>query len=141
MLLPFSYNGETPTPWQWQAASANTYKVGDALRCSTGGIGVLGKCTGSNKPDYICMADVTVSTAGELIPVIPVSENVIYQTKLAVSSSSIMVGTAYTIHTDGASITSTSTGGVARVVSYNGKTANSLVCITFVAPPASTSST
>ena len=92
------------------------YKVGDALYFSSN---KLAKATGTNKPEFFCVGDVSIPSGGAgTIPVVAVDPNTVYET--TVNSGTVALGTKYTIHTDAAQITSTSTSGVAEVVGIDG---------------------
>ena len=135
MFIPYSYGGETLTPHQYLPADDGTYTVGDAL-VLTGGH--LQKASGAVKPSHIAMANKTIATDGEMLPVVAVKDGVIYESRLSVASASIARGTAYTIASDGACVTATAQG-VFSVIDYDGKAAGDTVRGVFVdAPPAGT---
>ena len=92
-------------------------KAGDALVLSSG---TAALAAGTNTPVYISMASSAASDAARQIPVIRVDKATVYQTKLSEASSSIAVGAKYTLAETGDSITATTTGGVAEVVSFDG---------------------
>lgn len=55
----------------------------------------------------------------------------IYQVTLIASNASLAVGNKYTIGADSASITTTTTDGVAKVVAFDGTAAGDKVYVTF----------
>ena len=100
--------------------------------------GHLQKASGAVKPSHIAMANKTIATDGEMLPVIAVKDGVIYESRLSVASASIARGTAYTIASDSACVTATAQG-VFSVIDYDGKAAGDTVRGVFVdAPPAGT---
>ena len=90
--------------------------------------GKLGKATGTTKPDYISMlqADATL-TAGDIIPVVRVTEDIIWETTLQAAGTSLNVGDKVTIHTDAMQVTATTASGVAEIVYMDGTAAGSMV--------------
>ena len=93
-------------------------KVGDALIFSSGAAALA---TGTSAPVYISAAASAASDTARQIPVIRVDKATVYQTKLSEASAAIAAGTKYTRATTGDSISATATGGVAEVVSFDGK--------------------
>ena len=127
MFLPYSYDHTKPDAFEYLPAAAGSVEVGMALAFSGG---KLQKVSGTTKPEYLCMADLTAE-AGETIPVIRVSDDTIYETELSADSASIALGTKYTIDATGTMITATSASGVAEVVAFDGKTAGAKVRVRF----------
>ena len=104
-----------PTTIQMPAKADESYVVGEALKVSDGAVT---KCTGTTKPEYIA-AEKKTAKAGDTLSVMLVEDNQEYVTT-ASSSGTFVVGTAYTIHTDGLQITTTTSSGVAKVVDVDG---------------------
>ena len=116
-------------PWEQQPASAGlALKVGTAVKLDGG---KLAKCAGADKPGFICMADVTAASDGQMVPVERVREETIYETELSVASADIARGEKYTIDATGEKLTAT-TGGSAEVVSFDGTEAGDKVRVRFV---------
>ena len=127
-FIPWKYPGGEPTPWEYMTVGDGTYEVGDALTCTSG---VLELASGTTAPSYICMFDgkLTSNTSGK--PVIRVDKDVIYQTELSTASSSLTIGTKYTIAATSDSITATDTSGIAEVVAFDGKAKGDTVYVRF----------
>nr|MBQ8244290.1 hypothetical protein [Oscillospiraceae bacterium] len=126
-FIPFSYRDGQPEPWEYlEAGALGTVAVGTALTVSAG---VLAKATGEARPSYICMYGGMVE-AGDVIPVIRVHEETVFETELSVASASAAVGAKYTIDTTGTMITAT-TGGPAELVSFDGTAAGDTVRVRF----------
>lgn len=110
---------------EYLPASAITPKVGMAL---TQTAGQLALPTGSTAPTYISMCEKDGEcTAGDIIPVIRVSKDMILETTFAAAATSIELGDKVALHTDGLQVTATTANGVAEVVYMDG-TANGSMC-------------
>lgn len=125
-------NSNMPAIKMMPTTASTAYAVGDALALASG---ALVKATGTTKPEFICAAKYTAPATGmEDIAVYPVYETQEWETELAVapeSSAALAVGDKVTIHTDGAQVTATKTGGVAKIVSISGQTVGSAVVVKF----------
>ena len=108
-----------------------TVKTGDALVLSSGHL-VL--ATGTVRPQYLSMKSTTVPTDGTKIPVIRITESMELECPLSAASASIAIGTKYTISATADSITATSDGGTASVISFDGKNQGDLVRVRFLEP-------
>ncbi len=110
-------------------ASAITPKVGMALTQSGG---QLALASGTTAPTYISMCEKdSACTAGDIIPVIRVGKDMIFETTFAAAATSIKPGDKVTLHTDGLQITATTTGGVAEVVYMDGTASGSMCRVRF----------
>lgn len=99
---------------EYLPAAAITPKIGVALKQSSGQLAV---CSGTTKPDYICVTERAAAVAaGTLIPVIRVNEDTVFETEFSASASEIKLGNKVTIASDGARVTATTASGVAEVV-------------------------
>ena len=78
--------------------------------------GLLAACTGTTKPEYICMCEGPQLTSGDVIPVMRILPDRIYETAWSTSGSGINVGQKVTIAADSLRITATTSSGVAEVV-------------------------
>lgn len=116
-------------PWEYLPCSAITPKVGMALTQSGGNLALA---SGTTAPTYISMTErETACTAGELIPVVRVQKDTVYETALAASGASLKVGDRVTLHTDGMQVTATTTGGVAEIVEILGTAVGEKVRVRF----------
>lgn len=103
-FIPYSYADGQPVPWEYKTAGAlGAVKPGQALNLSSG---KLAKCTGDNRPEYIGMYKGTVAS-GDVIPVIKVDEETIFETQNSVANTSAAPGSKLTIDTTGTMITAT----------------------------------
>ena len=101
--------------WEYLPASAITPKVGLALHMNSGALVVA---TGTTKPTYICMCEKeTPVNSGELISVVRVTDNTIFETTSSVAMTSVKSGNKVTLSTDGLEVTATTTDGVAEIIS------------------------
>jgi len=117
----------TPIIKQLTPAAA-TYAVGEVAAVAPA-TGYLTKVSGTNAPEYVVVEKGTKTTA-DTISVQPIYKDQEYLTTLAVNGT-LVPGTKVTIHTDSASVTSTTTSGVATVVKAMGTTSGSAVIVKF----------
>ena len=99
-------------PIEYLPCSAIQPEVGMALTLTSG---KLAKATGTTKPAYIS------------IPVVRVTEDIIFETTLQAAGTSLNVGDKVTIHTDAMQVTATTASGVAEIVYMDGTAAGSMV--------------
>lgn len=98
--------------------ASTTYKVGDALVLSNGG---LVKATGSVKPEYIAAANYVAPAANmEDLPVYLITPGMEFKTTFAAAATAVKEGAKVTIHTDGAQVTATTESGVAQILKKHG---------------------
>ncbi len=115
--------------FEYLPASAFTPKVGMALMMTNGKLAVAGA---ANKPVYISMTERdAVCTAGELIPVIRVQPDIIFETTFSAAASSVKPGNKVTMTADGMQVTATTEGGVAEIVEMHGIAAGDKVRVRF----------
>ena len=99
---------------EYLPAGAITPKVGMALYMNGGNLAVA---AGTNKPQYISMCEREAAlTAGEVIPVIRVYDDIIYETTLSAAGTNLKLGDKVTITAGGEQVTATTTDGVAEIV-------------------------
>lgn len=122
-------------PWEYfpvgaiASTASVTTNVGMALTQTNGN---LVTASGTTKPTYICMREQdTPMTADDLIPVVRVQPDVIFETELSAAGTSLKVGQKVTIATDGLSVTATTTDGVAEIVEILGTAIGDKVRVRF----------
>ena len=114
---------------EYLPCSAIKPTIGMALVQSSGN---LAKATGTTAPTYISMCEKdSACTAGDIIPVIRVNKDMIFETTFSASASSIKLGDKVTIHTDAEQVTATTTSGVAEVVYMDGTAMGSMCRVRF----------
>lgn len=129
MFIPAKYFDGEPDPWEkLPATEAKTLHVGTALTLNGGKLDIA---SGTTAPAYICMEEVATSVDGQLVHVIRVTPDTLYETELSEASESIVIGTKYTLDANGEKITATETSGVAEVVSFTGTAAGDRVRVHF----------
>jgi hypothetical protein len=108
-------------------ASGITPKIGMALAFNDG---ALKTATGTVKPTYIsaCDRDVAVKV-GELIPVIRVRDDMLFETTSSVAMTTVKPGDKVTISADGLQVTATTADGIAEVVSIEDTAAGGTVFV------------
>jgi len=99
-----------------------TYTIGEALVLSSG---ALTKCGATAKPQYIAMS-ATADSNGKLA-VIPVLVTTHFETTSTATIAATLIGSAVTLHTDGLTVTATTTDGVFTIDETDGATTNSTV--------------
>lgn len=107
-------------------ASTGTFTVGEVAVLSGG---YITKASGSTKPTYVVVESGTKTTA-DTIAVQPIYPDQEYVTTLS-TAGSVTIGTKYTIATDSAQVTTTSTNGVAKVLEATGTASGSTVVVKF----------
>ena len=116
-------NGRTNVgePEKKTVTASETYSYGEALKISSG---ALTKCAATDSPLYISAEDyIAPATGARKISVFPVSSDMIFETKVTASPSSLKLGDKVTLGTDAMSVTATTTSGVATIVDFLGATA------------------
>jgi len=117
-------------PIEYLPCSAITPKIGMALTQSSGKLAIA---TGTTKPTYICMTErASAVSAGDIIPVIRVDHDIVFETEFSASASSIKLGDKVTLHaSDGMSVTATTSSGVAEIVYMDGTASGSMCRVRF----------
>jgi hypothetical protein len=118
MFVPHKNAAGNVIPWEVLPCSAITPKIGMALTQSSGKLAIA---TGTTAPTYISMVEKdSACAAGDLIPVIRVDHDTIYETTNSASFASINKGDKVTLHaSNGLQVTATTTNGVAEVVDFD----------------------
>lgn len=123
-------DGHVPA-WEYLPAGAITPKVGMALTQTSGNLAVAGATV---KPTYISMVEKdTACTAGDLIPVIRVTPDIVFATTNTAAITAATVGSKVTTSA-GLQVTNTTSSGVAEVIAVDDKAkagANGTVLVRF----------
>lgn len=129
MFYIHSVEGGYVPSFEYMPVSAITPKVGQALVMSSGNLVV---CSGTTKPTYISMCErAEACSAGDIIPVIRVTGDIIFETKNSAAFTSVKPGSKVTVSADGLEVTATSTDGVAEVISFSDTAVGSAVRVRF----------
>lgn len=127
-LIHSTDDGRIP-PIEYLPAGAITPKVGLALTQTAGNLAVAG---GAVKPTYIAMTGKdSACAAGDIIPVIRVLPDMIFESTASVAMTSIKLGDRVTLSADGLQVTATTTGGVAEVIGLDDTAAGCVVRVRF----------
>lgn len=120
---------------EYLPASTITPKVGMALIQTSGKLAIA---TGSNQPTYISMCERTTACAdGEIIPVLRVLPDMIFETEFSAAATSIKLGDKVTLNdSNGMDVTATTASGVAEVVYMDGTASGSMCRVRFNRPAA-----
>lgn len=124
---PISNADGALAPYEYLPTSLTNLNLGTALAFSAG---KLTKASGTTKPEYICMHEGAVG-ADEIIPVIRVDHNTVYETSISASGTSLKLGDKVTLATGGNQVTATTTDGVAEIVYMAGTATGSTVRVRF----------
>ena len=131
-LLIHAYEDGAVRPWQYLPADDATYVAGQAcvMDATNGYLVPVSSGVGEDTDEgmhYVCMSNISVATAGDKIPVVASDDQMVWEIPLQAANSSIKVGAAYTLHTDGLKLTNTTTKGCFTVLGYDGTAAGDLV--------------
>lgn len=116
-------------PYEYLPCSAITPKIGLAL-VQTGGNLTL--CSATATPTYISMIEKNAAcAAGDIIPVVRVEKDVIWETEATAAMTAVTIGSKVTLSADGMGVTATTTSGVAEVVDMDGTAIGDKVYVRF----------
>ena len=129
-FIPYQNEDGRVPPWEYLPCSAITPKLGMALYQSSGNLAIA---TGTTKPTYISMVEEGAAvTAGDLIPVIRVQPDQVFECTNSASLSGVNIGAKVTLHaSNGCQVTGTTSSGVAEIVAKDGDAAGSRVLVKF----------
>ena len=126
-LVHSTDDGRVP-PTEYLPTGVITPKAGMTL-VQTGGL--LVSAVGSTAPGYVSVCDRDEPCeAEEVIPVIRVGADVIFETTFSADADAVKLGDKVTISADGLSVTAT-TGGPAEVVYIDGSEKGSMCRVRF----------
>ncbi len=129
-FIPYQNEDGRAAPWEYLPCSAITPKIGMALILSSGKLAIA---TGTTKPSYISMTEKSAAvSAGDIIPVIRVQPDQVFECTNSASLSGVNIGQKVTLHAaNGLQVTGTTTSGVAEIVAKDGDGAGSRVLVRF----------
>ncbi len=131
MFRPNKDQAQQHTAFVYLPGTANeAYAIGEALVLTDGG---LTKCGALATPEYICQKTAASATVAPTLPVEPVVPNREYETTIVGDATDVLLGNKVTLHTDGAQVTITETGGVFEITYKGGNSSGSVVCGRFPA--------
>lgn len=114
---------------EYLPCAAITPKVGMALYQNGGNLAIA---SGTTAPTYISMCEKdSACTAGDIIPVIRVNKDMVFETTFSAAATSVKIGSKVTINTDGMQATATTTDGIAEVVYMDGTASGSMCRVRF----------
>lgn len=115
---------EGAEPFKYLPITADeAYTKGEALVVTSGKVT---KCGATTVPQYICQKTIAAN-AEDLVPCVPVRETDEYEVYSTATIAATALGGKVTLHTDGLSVTATTTSGVFRLKKTDGETTNSKV--------------
>ncbi len=130
MFLNIKTDDGHVAPFEKLPCTAITPKNGMAMLLSSGKLAIA---TDTNKPEFICVEEhASAVSAGDLVTVVRVDHDTVYQTELSASGASLNIGDKVTLHaTSGMSVTATTTSGVAEIVGMDGTASGDTVYVRF----------
>ena len=111
--LKTSLSSTTPCTEYFYGTSGESFIYGEALTLSEG---KLTKCTGTTKPAFISLGDVSCKDSKTFVPVMRVFDFYIFTCPLTGDADGLNAGDAVTIDSDGCGVTSQTSGGIAEIV-------------------------
>lgn len=131
-LMIHAYEDGAVRPWAYLPAKAGTYKAGQAvvMDATNGYLTPVASGVGEDTDEgkhYVSMSDVVLGANGDILPVVASDDQMVWEIPLQAQNTSIKVGVAYTLYTDGMQLTNTTTKGCFTVLAYDGTAAGSLV--------------
>lgn len=112
-FIPKFYRDGAVDGWVYKPAAAATYNIGEALKISSGNVT---KASGTDEPLYICMADIVIGTAGDIVPCIPVDRSTEFEVKLSATVSGLAAGVNCSIATSGNSLAANAQGATGHIL-------------------------
>lgn len=138
MFQPAKSDTGAVLPWEYLPAAVDEYLAGQLLNLNASGQLAAIAADLTTKPAYLCMGDVEIGTAGDILPVTRIQDDVIYETTLAEAATGAVVGTKLQVESGGLQASKPATGGGAfEVVWMEGTAAGDVVRGRFVEPDAS----
>lgn len=135
-FLIHSVEGGYIPSWEYLPAGAITPVVGMSLHQNAGNLALA---SGTTNPTFISMTEREAAlTAGDIIPVVRISEDIIWETEWSAAATAVKQGQKVTIAADGLRVTATTTGGVAEVVDMDGTAIGDKVRVRLVGPDPTT---
>lgn len=129
-FIPQSNEDGRVNPWEYLPCGAITPQIGMALVQSSGNLAIA---TGTAKPTHISMVEKNAAvSAGDLIPVIRVQPDQVFEVTNSASLSGVNIGAKVTLHaSNGLQITGTTSSGVAELVYKEADAAGSRCLVRF----------
>ena len=135
MFQPYKSDTGAVLPWEYLAAEKATYQVGQLLNtdATTGQLEAIA-ADQLEAPGYMSMSEREIETAGDILPVTRISEDMIYETTLAEAVSGLAVGMKLQIESGGLGVSKPASGeGCFEVVDFEGAAIGDIVHGRFVA--------
>ena len=108
MFVPHMNDTGAVQPCEYYAAAAGTYKLGQLLKMEGGKLTAVTEASTKTVP-YLCMGNKTVAD-GEILPVVRVSRNEIYETQLTADAAEAKPGSMLQISAGGEGVDAGATG-------------------------------
>ena len=105
-------------PWEYIPAAAGEYKAGQLLEMAAGRAAAI-TADLDETPPYLCMSDMKIETAGELLPAVRVSKGYIYETALSEDVATAAVGGKLQVSAGG--LLASEGAGTFEIVELEGK--------------------
>lgn len=126
-FTPYSYDcGQMPPAEYFKLADAGDITIGQCMTVTEG------KAALSVTPDYICLREEAAAAADTLIPLMHISEGIVFEAPLAADAASLAPGSYADVAADGLSIAATTANKNIIIVSMDGNQAGDLCRCRFV---------
>lgn len=121
-------NTETEALYHIEATASATYKIGEALIISSGKAAID---SAGAFPQYLCRTAVTLGSAGGVIAVTPLRDDIVYETEVGTTISGGAIGAQVTIDSDGMTVEAVGSGqeAVFEIVDAEGFSAGDTVYV------------
>lgn len=120
-------------PIEYLPCSAIAPEVGMAMKLTSGN---LAKCGATDMPVYISVKTSGTVAAGDLIPVVRVQQDIIFETTSSAALTGVNIGDKVQLNANALQVTATKTTGVAEIVDMSGTAAGDRVFVRFNTPAA-----
>lgn len=98
-FVPYSYDDGQPLPFEYyKLAAAGSLKIGLCMALEEGAL------SAADEPQYICMREEEAAAAGTVVPVIRISDKVVFEAPLAGAAPALAAGAMADVSADGLSI-------------------------------------
>lgn len=125
MFTPYKHDTGALQPWEYLPAAAGTYQIGQMLDVSDGKLAAI-KAAKTTTPAYLCMFGSTAAD-GQPIPVIRVTERVIFKTALTAEAADATIGSKLQVSAGGLGVDAAA-AGTFEVTYIEDTAAGSVVC-------------
>ena len=133
MAFSIVHTDHSLQPWEQLPANVGEYKAGQALKVNNGKVEAVSPAL-TTVPPYICMGNKSVKAAGEMLPVIRVTEATMFEAPLTKLTAGAKPGAMLQVSAGGLGVDQTAPGSF-EVVYAQGTAQDDMVRGRFVTVP------